>query len=151
MRTASFLVFTFIPEGLKTMKVKSTPCASKKIKTNHHRAYCATHQLLSHPQLHFKLEMMQKKFLVGHTYVVDIFLFLCIFTQHDFRYKSSISYDCITLLMIPSEETDIGANFCPLPTSVLSWLMVEGNKRGEQNCQTKPILAKAVLCNLNCF
>ena len=33
------------------MKVKSTACASKTIKTNHHRAFCATHRLLSHPQL----------------------------------------------------------------------------------------------------
>ena len=42
MRTAAFLVFTFIKKGLKTTKVKSTACASKKIKTNHHRAYCET-------------------------------------------------------------------------------------------------------------
>ena len=48
MRTASSLVFTFIKEGLKTKKVKSTAIASKKIKTNHHRAF-STHQLLSHP------------------------------------------------------------------------------------------------------
>ena len=51
MGTASFLVFTFMNKGLKTTKVKSTACASKKIKTNHHGAFCATHQLLSHPQL----------------------------------------------------------------------------------------------------
>ena len=51
MMTASFLVFTFIKKGLKTTKVKSTSCASKKIKTYHHRAFCATHWLLSHPQL----------------------------------------------------------------------------------------------------
>ena len=34
MRTASFLVFTFIKEGLKNTKEKSTADASKKIKTN---------------------------------------------------------------------------------------------------------------------
>ena len=34
MRTALFLVFTFIKEGLKTTKVKSSAHASKKIKTN---------------------------------------------------------------------------------------------------------------------
>ena len=49
MRTASFLVFTFIKKGLKTTKVKNTACASKKIKTNHQRAFCATHRFLSHP------------------------------------------------------------------------------------------------------
>ena len=49
MRTASFLVFTFTKIGLKTTKVKSTACTSKKIKTNHHRAFCATHQFLSDP------------------------------------------------------------------------------------------------------
>ena len=49
MRTALFLVFTFIKEGLKTTKVKSTACSSKKIKTNHQRAFCATIQLLSYP------------------------------------------------------------------------------------------------------
>ena len=41
MRTASFLVFTFTKEGLKTTKVKSTACASKKIKTNHSTELCA--------------------------------------------------------------------------------------------------------------
>ena len=49
MRTALFLVFTFIKEGLKTTKVKSTACSSKEIKTNHQRAFCATHRLLSYP------------------------------------------------------------------------------------------------------
>ena len=42
MRTALFLVFTFIKEGLKTTKVKSTACSSKKIKTYHQIAFCAT-------------------------------------------------------------------------------------------------------------
>ena len=49
MRTALFLIFTFIKEGLKTAKVKSTACSSKEIKTNHQRAFCATHRLLSYP------------------------------------------------------------------------------------------------------
>ena len=43
MRTASVLVFTFIDKGLKTTKLKSTACSSKKIKTNHHGAFCTTH------------------------------------------------------------------------------------------------------------
>ena len=49
MRTALFLVFTFIKEGLKTTKVKSTACSSKEIKTNNQRAFCETHRLLSYP------------------------------------------------------------------------------------------------------
>ena len=41
----------FIKRRLEIQKVKSTANASKKIKTNHHEAFCATHQLLSHPAL----------------------------------------------------------------------------------------------------
>ena len=34
---------------LEIQKVKSTANASKKIKTNHHEAFCTTHRHLSHP------------------------------------------------------------------------------------------------------
>ena len=52
MRTASFLVFTFIEEGLKIKKVKSTACASKKIKTNLHRAFLRNPSTLKSPLAH---------------------------------------------------------------------------------------------------
>ena len=39
----------FIKRRLKIHKVKSTANASKKIKTNHHEAFCTTHRHLSHP------------------------------------------------------------------------------------------------------
>ena len=48
MSTASFLVFTFVREGIKITKEKSTACVSKIIKTNNHNPFCATHQLLAH-------------------------------------------------------------------------------------------------------
>ena len=38
----------FIKRRLKTQKVKSAAIASKKIKTNHHEAFCTTHRHLSH-------------------------------------------------------------------------------------------------------
>ena len=64
--TALFLVFTFIKEGLKTTKVKSTACHSKKIKTNHQRAFCATHQLLSYPFICGGDEGIAKDYQRGH-------------------------------------------------------------------------------------
>ena len=39
----------FIKRQLEIQKVKSTADASKKIKTNHHKAFFTTHQHLSHP------------------------------------------------------------------------------------------------------
>ena len=39
----------FIKRRLEIQKVKSTANASKKIKTNHHKAFCTTHRHLSHP------------------------------------------------------------------------------------------------------
>ena len=52
MRTASFSVFTFTKEGLKTTKVKSTACASKKIKTNHRIAFLCNPSTLKSPLAH---------------------------------------------------------------------------------------------------
>ena len=57
----SFILSLYFYKGraqVKTTRGKRIACASKKIKTNHHRAFCTTDRLLSNPQFMSKTYTM---------------------------------------------------------------------------------------------